>query len=171
MRTKILELPPLEKLKLRFEYDHVTGILYKKFKNKKKVCGSLDKKSKYLRIGYMGKVYLAHRVAYALYHNIQLPTDVEIDHDNKNRSDNKIENLRVAGISEQNQNRSKFKNNTSGITGVVFEKRYNCWVARIQVGKKQKYIGSFKNLEDAKKARLEAEKLYHGEYAHSKGSK
>lgn len=50
------------------------------------------------------------------------------------------------------------KNNTSGIRGVSWDTRHKRWVARISFQGKSKFLGSFREKEDAAKARLDAEK-------------
>jgi hypothetical protein len=57
-------------------------------------------------------------------------------------------------------------NNTSGITGVYWNKEK--WNAIIIKNRKRIYLGSFINKDDAIKARLEAEKKYFGEFAPQK---
>lgn len=54
----------------------------------------------------------------------------------------------IQSINQRMQN-----NNTSGFTGVDWDKRYSKWRARIQIYGKCKYIGYFYNIEDAVKAR------------------
>lgn len=48
-------------------------------------------------------------------------------------------------------------NNTSGHTGVYWNGRRGKWSAEIRRGRKRTYLGSFENLEDAVRARKEAE--------------
>lgn len=48
-------------------------------------------------------------------------------------------------------------NNTSGCTGVYWNGRRGKWSAEIRRGKKRRYLGSFEELEDAVRARKEAE--------------
>lgn len=51
--------------------------------------------------------------------------------------------------------------NTSGVKGIYWNKRQKNWVVRIGFKGKRYYVGAFKDLEDAKEARKEAEeKLY-----------
>jgi hypothetical protein len=61
---------------------------------------------------------------------------------------------------KQNRNRRVFKTNKSGYTGVVWSKKAKKWIVQISINKNQKYLGSFKNLDDAIKARKDAEKKY-----------
>jgi len=51
-----------------------------------------------------------------------------IDHINRNRIDNRIENLRWATFMENNNNKGKNKNNTSGQQGLSFCEGRNRWV-------------------------------------------
>lgn len=57
-------------------------------------------------------------------------------------------------------NRRMFKNNSSGFTGVVHDKKTDHWVVSIQVNKKSIYLGYFLKKEDAINARKEAEIKY-----------
>ena len=87
------------------------------------------------------------------------------DHINRNPLDNRKSNLRPASFKENARNSSVAKNNTSGITGVTWNKRDSIWQARIGVDCKSKSLGYFNNKEDAIKARLNAENEYYGEFA------
>jgi len=55
--------------------------------------------------------------------------DIEVDHIDKNRSNNMITNLRWATRSINCRNKSISSKNTSGIQGVSFDKKKNRWVA------------------------------------------
>jgi hypothetical protein len=91
-----------------------------------------------------------------------------LDHANKNRLDNRRENLRIASKIENNRNVSIGKNNTSGIIGVKWDKRCNKWSVIICVNYKSIFLGRFENIEDATIARLRAEKEYFKEFAPQK---
>ena len=90
------------------------------------------------------------------------------DHIDRNELNNRKCNLRQASNSEQCQNRSKFKNNTSGITGVHYDQKRNKYIARIQINNNRVVVGCYDNKEDAIKARLDAEQEYFGEFAPQK---
>jgi len=92
--------------------------------------------------------------------------NLEPDHIYHINYDNRKEHLRIVTSSQNNMNRAIFKNNTSGVTGVVWNKRDNYWVVTIQKYKKNKYIGSFHDFDDAVKARKEAEEKYFGEFSY-----
>lgn len=55
-----------------------------------------------------------------------------------------------------------FKNSRSGVRGVSWDSRAQKWRATIKFKGKQKYLGLFDRIEDAKAARREAEKELYG---------
>ena len=61
-------------------------------------------------------------------------------------------------------NTKLISSNTSGFRGVYFDKRTNSWSARLKFKGKLMNFGSYKNFEDAVKARKEAEELIYGEF-------
>ena len=88
-----------------------------------------------------------------------------VDHINRNKLDNRKENLRKATHTENSINRNIPSNNTSGVIGVYYKKPKDIWNAKIWVNGKEIYIKGSKNKEIAIKARLQAEKEYFGEFA------
>lgn len=90
------------------------------------------------------------------------------DHKDRNPLNNRRFNLRQATLSENTQNRSRQKNNTSGVTGVYWDKSRNKWYAVININKKPVNLGRFSNKEDAIITRLNAEYEYYGEFAPQK---
>lgn len=100
-------------------------------------------------------------------HKLITKTDkeVKIDHKNRDKLDNRIENLRPVNDTQNSINRGMQSNNTSGVTGVGFDKKSGKWVARIGINRKQIILGLFSDFNEAVKIRKEAEKIYHGEYS------
>lgn len=92
----------------------------------------------------------------------------QYDHINRNPLDNRRSNLRKSTQAYNTRNKSRQKNNSSGVSGVGWMKRLQKWRARITYNEKPIYIGIFDNKEDAIKARLKAEKEYFGEFAPQK---
>lgn len=86
--------------------------------------------------------------------------DKIIDHINRDKKDNRKENLRVCTARENCINRGMLKNNTSGTMGVCFDKSRNKWTATIVINNKNKHLGRYENIEDAIIARLKAELKY-----------
>lgn len=95
-------------------------------------------------------------------------TKIQVDHvrGEHTKNDNRKFNLRVVNSSQNGMNKKTLSNNTSGHTGVYWKKSRNKWSVVIQVNKKSKYIGMYKNFEDAKRARKDAEDKYYGEYSY-----
>lgn len=105
-----------------------------------------------------GRAYLAHRVIWAIVHD-EWPED-QIDHINGIRDDNKIANLRAVTNIENQKNAKRQRNNTSGVVGVLWNKRDRVWRAQIRVSGVSRHLGSFKNKDDAIAARADAEHVF-----------
>jgi hypothetical protein len=90
-----------------------------------------------------------------------------IDHINNIKTDNRLENLRWCSYTENNRNRTIRKDNTCGIKGIIFYKKYNKYCARIMINKKNKHIGYFTTLEEAMLARKKVANELFGEFTHS----
>ena len=100
-----------------------------------------------------------HRLVY-MYFNGDIPKGMVIDHINQVRDDNRIINLRVVNQEENCKNRRVSIASASGITGVTWAKSRNKWQVLIGVNGKNVYVGRYEKLEDAVKARKEAEVKY-----------
>lgn len=72
------------------------------------------------------------------------------------------ENCRWADKNIQSYNTRKSKNNTSGRTGVSWDKSRNMWAAYIMVNYKKINLGRYHSKDDAIKVRSEAELKYYG---------
>lgn len=97
-------------------------------------------------------------------HKILTGTSSEIiDHKNRDTLDNRRVNLVLSDKSKNAINAGLRRNNSSGVTGVSFSKRTNLWRAYINYNKKRIELGWFKELNEAIKARLLAEKQYYPE--------
>ena len=105
-----------------------------------------------------------------MFHRIvtECPLNYLVDHKHgeRTRNDNRKYNLRICTNLENNKNQKIKLTNTSGTTGVVWNKKNNKWIAQITVNYKNIYLGSFINFEDAVKARKEAEEKYFGEWSY-----
>ena len=87
-----------------------------------------------------------------------------IDHINRDPLDNRRDNLRIVSIQENSMNQTMRKTNKSGVPGVHWCKSTNKWVAQIAYKYKHINLGRFEKLEDARKAREDAEMKYFGEF-------
>lgn len=80
-----------------------------------------------------------------------------VDHKNKNRADNRKENLRLCERIENDRNRGLYATNVSGVTGVHYDKKRAKWVASITYNCKRLFIGRYDFKDEAIKARLTKE--------------
>jgi len=95
------------------------------------------------------------------------PKNMLVDHRDHNTLNNKKQNLRIC-TQQQNLMNSKIPiNNSSGHKGVSWCERLKRWRAYIKLDKKQIYLGSYNDKQDAIKAREEAEIKYFGEYRYN----
>jgi hypothetical protein len=100
----------------------------------------------YLKVRYEGRAYMLHRIIYEMHNGA---FEGFIDHIDRNKLNNRIENLRVVTKSENELNCTKRVTNTSGYKGVYFSKQFNKWRAKIDKDKKQIHIGYYDDVEEA----------------------
>ncbi len=113
------------------------------------------------RKGHRGKMEKLHHFIMGV-----LPKNgYEIDHKNGDGLDNRKSNLRYCTHAQNSCNRRKQVNNTSGYTGVSWDKSTDNWKAQIKVAGKCLHIGRFSCLVKAAKA-YDKEAIKHfGEFA------
>ncbi len=92
---------------------------------------------------------------------LEIPKGFEIDHIDRNTSNNQRPNLRAASKELQQYNSNIQSNNTFGYTGVFYGKKSttNPYIAKIRINGKEKYLGKFKTPEEASKVYQAAKKL------------
>ena len=118
----------------------------------------------YITIRINRKRYLAHRLVW-MFHNGDIPIGLDIDHIDRNPSNNRIENLRLATRSQNMTNRHKQTNNTSGYKGVCWHKCAKKWVAQIAHNKIKNHLGYFDTAELARDAYILASGKLQGDFA------
>ena len=92
---------------------------------------------------YTRKVYRLVMEAF----NPNVDNKPQVDHINRNRSDDRLENLRWATATENVRNS---KNYTEEMRGICWNKKNSSYTVRLDAGGGEKYFGSRKTLEDAK---------------------
>jgi hypothetical protein len=123
-------------------------------KNAGKVAGCISSNG-YVVITLSGKLLKAHRIAW-FYTKGNWP-DGQIDHINGIKTDNRICNLRSVNHIENARNQKISSKNTSGCSGVVWNKNKGLWMAAIYDGSKRVHLGYFDDKKSAIQARKEAE--------------
>jgi hypothetical protein len=145
-----------------FRYDPDTGEFHYRKGNKAGKTTGHDCHG-YCRIHFKGKFYIRSRLAF-FYMTGRFPTE-QIDHRDRNRSNDRWDNLRECDNAHNNANRPAFKNNKSGIKGVSFDRGMQQWRASISVKSKSYYLGCFDTVEAAQLAYLKAATEHFGEFA------
>ena len=152
-----------------FDYDPDTGILTWKWRDDasastKSALASINARfagkqagaphKGYIRMYVAGEQYYAHRLIWLLVHG-EWPDC--IDHIIKDRSDNRLINLRSVSQAENMRNSGMSSKNTSGVTGVSWSNTNKGWCAYITNNRKRIYLGTFPDFGDAIAARKAAE--------------
>lgn len=131
-------------LKETLSYDQETGLFtrLKRTSNcikANQIACRLNKRTNYRQVSFNGVEYQAHRLIW-MYVYGTWPKG-QIDHINRDKSDNRLSNLRDCSISENKQNSGVYKNNKTGFRGI--SKKGKKYEANIRVNGKRTYIGSF----------------------------
>ena len=158
------KLPETSRLRELFTYDKKRGVL--KWKKQRAYTVPVGADAGHLdHTGYMHVTidrghFLNHRIIWK-WHTGKEPAG-NIDHINRDKADNRIENLRDVPHFVNMGNYPKPRNNTSGFLGV--SKSKNKWVAQIRTNNKNRTIGLFNTPQEAglayQKARKERETIY-----------
>lgn len=101
------------------------------------IAGKVNRQG-YVIVQVDGQAYKGHRIAWAMYHGAW-PEGV-IDHINRQKADNKIQNLRDVSQAENCENRSINRNHDSGVKGVTWHAKDNMWHVRVRIDGKLKTI-------------------------------
>lgn len=154
-----------ERARELFSYDVTTGVLTRRKSvgaaRAGRVAGSY--KEGYLTFVVDGRRYQAHRVAWLLVHGEWPPH--EIDHIDRNPSNNALANLRLATSAQNKKNLSIRSDNKSGVKGVHWCSRRAKWVAQIKLPHKYVQLGRFGDFGTAVAVRRAAEVKYYGQFA------
>ena len=133
-------------------YDPETGILTwkkrggkrKRFAGKEAGCVGKDG---YIKVKLLSQNLLAHRLAWLLSYG-RWPTG-GLDHKDRNKTNNRLENLREATHSQNCMNRGLGKRNASGVKGVSFNNNVGKWQVSIGHNNAVIYLGCFADKDEA----------------------
>ena len=106
----------------------------------------------YIAVSVNRTLYLAHRLIW-MWHNGDIPEGFQIDHIDRNPSNNNIENLRIV-TQQENMWNTKAK-------GCSWHKAAKKWQASICAHGKRQSLGLFDNEKDAHQAYLDAKNKLH----------
>ena len=155
-----------DELRSILHYNPLTGVFTRRESAGNRLAGSVAgslSSHGYILIGLLGKRYRAHRLAWLYVYGTWPKHD--IDHINRNRSDNRICNLRDVTRQQNMCNAGDYSTNTSGRKGVYWDKRDSRWRACIFNKGRYLSLGYFGTQAEAVAARVAAEKLYWAELA------
>ena len=161
--------PPLERVREALDYNPDTGVFtWKIFLRNNSIKPGFIASSRNGFKGYRclhldGQSYLCHRLAWYYVHGVW--PKVQIDHINRDRSDNRISNLREATRSQNIKNTSPIRKSKSGIKGIWWRPERGRWIVKFRMNGKPKQFGSFSTREEALAAYKVAAAKYHGEFA------
>ncbi len=143
-------------LKAKYAYDPETGVFTRNTswgsQKTGDIAGCISPQG-YRYLSFRGRATPAHRLAWLWVYSEWPPADV--DHINRDRLDNRINNLRSTTRSVNCHNVAA--RSASGLKGVSAASKGATWHARIMINRKQIYLGSYATSEEAAAARKGAE--------------
>lgn len=150
----------VDRLRELLHYEPETGIFtWRVDRYRKKTAGQVAGNFRcdgYIGICIEGVIYLAHRLAW-LYVKGFWPVD-QIDHKDRDRINNRFDNLRESSNKQNNENRILQANTASGIMGVSWMPKSKKWQVGIKHNGVRKHLGCFDSLLDAAAVRIRAER-------------
>lgn len=142
-----------DRIRELFEYNPSTGLFYRKEDQTRfvlgplKVDGQTHEVARYIWLWVFGFI----------------PKNMLVEHKDRDRTNNKLNNLRLASYSENGYN--LLYHNQHGYKGVTYDPlRKKCWRAQIRINGIKTNLGRFLTKEEAATAYAEAAKKYHGEF-------
>jgi hypothetical protein len=120
----------------------------------------------YRQIRIDGKIYYEHVLIW-FFVTGKWPSR-NLDHRNRDGLDNRFKNLRLCTGTQNNGNIGLQKNNSSGLKGVYWDKRWEKWVARIQYKGKQMCLGGFDDPYEAHLTYCKVHKELFGKFSRTR---
>ena len=170
---RVKTLPSQAKLQTLLDYNPLTGNLVWRYRLRNEFLS--DQLHRFWNVKYAGKpafktkehgyfigkidgeAYKTSRIIFKLCFNI----DAECgDHEDGNKQNNRINNLRDVTQLQNNRNAKRRDDNSSGCSGVYWQKNVRNWRASIGHNGKMVMIGTFDDYQDAVNARKQAELDY-----------
>jgi hypothetical protein len=158
-------LPDRDVLLELFDYDPLTGVLCWRhhFRNPSRngqVAGGRSSHG-YMKVQVEGRQVYVHRVIWKLVYGVEPP---EIDHVNRDGTDNRLANLRAASRSENERNIPG--RSSTGAKGVTWSRRAaKPYKVQVMLNYKGFHGGRFATLEEAAAAAETLRERLHGTFA------
>ena len=149
------------------DYNPETGALRWKVSRGRVKAGSIagcyNTELGYVLIGINGRLYRAHRLAFAIMTG-EVPH--EVDHRDGDAANNRWLNLRSCTKPQNNGNSRKRSGTKARLKGVSYEPRTGRWYARLGIGpKRYLHLGTHDTEEAAHAAYASAAKQHFGDFA------
>lgn len=151
-------------LKELFDCNPATGWLINRYSRGRAAAGARAGSPTghgYRRVIIDGYKHYEHHLIWLYVHGVY---PEEIDHKDGNRSNNAIDNLRLA-TRTQNCFNAKRETGSSGLKGAYLDKRTMKWYSHIQIGGMVEHLGMFGTALEAHQAFMAAVDRHHGEFA------
>ena len=105
-------------------------------------------------INLRNKIYTCHRIMAMVYLDLDITdTSIDVDHIDRCRHNNNVNNLRIGPRSQNLWN--------NGGKGYSWRKKDKKWRAQISLKNKSIHLGNFNTEEEARNAYLKAKEIYH----------
>jgi HNH endonuclease len=153
---------PLEHFKDRSTYNKING------KHACKEAGSLNESLHYgprWQVGVNGIITYRSTIVWYLFNDKIIPPELEVEHEDRNKLNDRIENLRLATSLQNKQNKTVKKNKKLGLPKGVCITKCGTYYSQIVVNGVFTYLGMSDTPEEAHRKYVEAAKKYFGEFA------
>lgn len=152
-------MKPITEKRLKEVLDYRDGEFYWKVRSSNRIkvgdtAGYLDTNG-YIVTRIDGQLYRNNRLVWLWFHGY-MPEQL-VDHKDRNKTNNLIQNLRVISSQCNNRNIGQRANTSSGVKGVYWHPGAGKWMASIAVDGKIIYLGLHNDLVEAACHRLAAE--------------
>jgi hypothetical protein len=110
-----------------------------------------------------GMQLAAHRIVWEMFVG-KIPDGMVIDHIDRDPTNNRLSNLRLATIAQNNANNKVYKNNTSGTRGISWCRLTRKWIVQVRFNGKVVIMKRFASLQEAKEVQSKVAKETFGEF-------
>lgn len=146
---------------IRYDPSSISGLTWIKDKGRAKRGDSVGYRNScgHWQFKFNGKQLLCHRVILHIVCKFDLSSPMTVDHKDRNKDNNLLDNLMVVDKQTNCMNRSAEDGHKLGVRGVYMEGKM--FIANISIDKCQTILGRFNTLFEAVCARKSAENTYY----------